>query len=101
MPRWTSCIKGHDSNRAAIALLICALAVPGAQAPAPPKPTVPEAKLSSREHALKDIARMKELAGEIRKEFDQSKQHVLSMKTLERLEEIEKLSKETRGRLAR
>lgn len=44
---------------------------------------------------------MKELAGEIRKEFDQSKQHVLSMKTLERLEEIEKLSKETRGRLAR
>lgn len=100
MPRWTSCIKGHDSNRAALAFLICALAAPAAQAPAPLKPPA-AAKQADREHALKDIERMKDLAGEIRKEFDQSKQHVLSIKTLERLEEIAKLSRETRGRLSR
>jgi hypothetical protein len=51
--------------------------------------------------ALKEVARMKELARGVREELEENKQHVLSLKTLERLEEIERLSKDVRARLRR
>lgn len=44
---------------------------------------------------------MRELTGEVKEELEQTKQHVLSLKALERLEEIMKLSRETRRRLRR
>lgn len=44
---------------------------------------------------------MKELAREIREELEENKQHVLSLKALERIREIERLSKDVRARLRR
>ena len=44
---------------------------------------------------------MRELAREIRTELEGNQQHILSIKNLERLEQIEKLSREVRGRLRR
>jgi len=86
MPTWTSRIKGHDSNE-----------------PPPQRGKAAELERRAKEHAeiLKSIARMRELTGELKEELEQTKQHVLSLKALERLEEIMKLSSETRRRLRR
>lgn len=50
---------------------------------------------------MAEVARMKELARGIRQDLEENKQHILSIKSLERLEEIEKLVREVRARLRR
>jgi hypothetical protein len=48
-----------------------------------------------------DAARMAELAAEIRDELERSDSHVLSVKTLKKIEDVEKLARAIRGRLRR
>jgi hypothetical protein len=86
MPTWTSRIKGHDSSE---------------PPPRKDKLSAAERRALQFAEARKEVGRMRELAGELREELEEKKYHALSIKALERLEEIEKLSKDVRGRLRR
>jgi hypothetical protein len=86
MPTWTSRIKGHDSSD---------------PPPRKAKLTAAERRKQDHEAALEQIARMREIVRELGEELEENKQHVLSIKALERLEEIDKLSQDTRARLRR
>jgi hypothetical protein len=50
---------------------------------------------------LDDATSMAKLAEEVREELDKDDRYVLSLKTLKNLDDIEKLSKNIRGRLKR
>jgi hypothetical protein len=50
---------------------------------------------------LKDLEEMLNLIEAVRKDLEQNEHHVLSLKTLRQLEEIEKLSRRIRGRIKR
>lgn len=53
------------------------------------------------EQNMKDIKQMQKLVEEVRDEMEKNDRHVLSMGNLKKLEEIEKLSKQVRGRMRR
>ncbi|MCL4841198.1 MAG: hypothetical protein KJZ79_05135 [Bryobacteraceae bacterium] len=86
MPRWTSRINDQDSSAS------------GAKKA---KPTAEERRAAEHAEARKGVERLRALARELREELEETKYHALSLKALDRLEEIEKLSREVRGRLRR
>ena len=82
------------------------------QAPRPPDPDsvvqLPNGKSQSEEMLkldhkknLEDAAAMAKLAQEVSEDLEKDDRYVLSLKTLKKLEDIEKLSKAIRGRLKR
>jgi len=50
---------------------------------------------------LNDAAQLAKLSGEIKEELEKSDPFVVSLKTVKKLEDVEKLSKDIRGRLKR
>ena len=83
------------------------------QEPADPKdrtppPRMPNGSLQSEEilkveHAasLKDSARLKQLSDELAVDLEKNNRHVVSMQTLKKLDEMEKLVKRIRNRMKR
>jgi hypothetical protein len=51
------------------------------------------------EKSLKDAAQMQKLTEEVRAELEKNDRHVLSIGTLKKLDEIEKIVKRMRGRM--
>ena len=82
-----------------------------AQQPSVPEPL--DAKLPSgksqreeilkadHERSLKDVAEMVKLSGELQIELEKNDRHVVSVTSLKKLDEIEKITKRIRGRLKR
>lgn len=109
MPILTSCIKGHAS-KALLAVLFLALAA--GQPPAPvtrpedePK-KLPDGRLVSElmrkqdyKDNLADLDEIKKLTEVVREDLEKSQGHVLSIKSLKNLGEVEKLSRRIRGRM--
>jgi hypothetical protein len=56
---------------------------------------------ADHEKSLEDAAKLIELTEELKIELEKNDRHVLSVSTLKKLEEIEKLSKRIRSRLKR
>ena|GEM_PF-5798286 len=48
---------------------------------------------------LKDLERMRKILDSVRKELDETKGHILSIKALKELEELERLSRRVRDRM--
>jgi hypothetical protein len=96
--------------RVFIAILVAFVAVAAAQAPQAPDADVklPSGK-SQREEILKadhqksldDAAELAKLTEELRIELEKNDRHVVSVRTLKTLDEIEKLARRIRGRLKR
>ncbi len=97
---------------AGLALTLTPLGTPQARAPhqlnpvpdsgAPPpdgKSQQDEILKSDRERDLKDAARLVELAEQLKQELEKNDRHVLSMSSLKKTEEIEKLAKRIHSRL--
>lgn len=109
MPTLTSCIKSHAS-KALAAALFCGL-LWAQQTPRPGRPEdepkrLPDGRLVSEivrrqdhKNNLEDLGQMKMLLETVREELDKSEGHVLSIKSLKNLEEIEKISRRIRGRM--
>jgi hypothetical protein len=90
------------------------LPLAAAQAPYPARPgaeepkKLPDGRLQSEailkedyEKNLKDLEQMRSLTGEIEEELKKNDRHVLSLKALKNLEEIEKVSRRIRQRMKR
>jgi hypothetical protein len=56
---------------------------------------------ADHEKSLKDAAKLAQLSEELQIELEQNDRHVLSVSSLKKLEEIEKLAKRIRSRLKR
>jgi hypothetical protein len=96
-----------------ILLALFAFALVGQQPPLipPPPGTTPDVQLpngkSQHEEILKmehkknleDAAAMAKLAEEVSEDLEKDDRYVMSLKTLKKLDEIEKLAKAVRGRL--
>jgi len=114
MPRFTSFIRNQSSKAFAIALFLAlcggAAQYPGSphrQDPDEPK-KLPSGKSQSEEilkadheSNLKDLAQIRKLAEGIEEDLKKNDRHVLSLKALKDLDEIEKLSRKIRGRMRR
>ena len=80
--------------------------VPAGQAPARPSDTLPDGR-SQPEEILKqdhkknlaDAAAMAKLAEEVSEDLEKDDRFIYSLKTMKKLDEIEKLTKSIRGRL--
>src|SRR5579872_1942427 len=91
------------------AFLLCAAASPAALAPATPPqedPRLPNGKSqkdeilkAEREDNIKDAARLVEMAESLKADLEKGDRFVLSMDTLRKTDDIEKLVKKIRGRL--
>jgi len=115
MPKWTSRITGHHNNPLPLALLFTLLAGSVfAQQPFPSRPgeeppkKLPDGRLQSEvllkeDHKknLADLAKIRELANSIEDELKRGDRHVLSLKALKDLEEIEKIARRVRQRMKR
>jgi len=99
-----------------LAALLLAVALPLAagQPPYPVQPStnepkkLPDGRLQSEailkedfKENLKDLDQMRTLVGAIEDDLKKNDRHVLSLKSLKNLEEIEKLSRRVRGRMKR
>lgn len=97
---------------AGLALTLTALGTPQARAPhqlnpvpdsaAPPpngKSQQDEILKSDHERDLKDATQLVELAGQLKQELEKNDRRVLSMSSLKKTEEIEKLAKRIHSRL--
>lgn len=56
---------------------------------------------ADHEASLKDMDTLRKLAEEVKIEMEKNDRHILSVATLKKLDEIEKLSKRIRGRMKR
>lgn len=56
---------------------------------------------ANHEANLKDLERMRNILDSVREELEKTKGHVLPIKALKDLEELEKLSRRVRGRMRR
>lgn len=115
MPTWTSRITRHHSNAfAALLLLFTLLPAAGAQQPFPQRPgeeeprKLPDGRLQSEvilkedhQRNLKDLDEIRSLAAAVQDELKKNDRHVLSLKALKSLDEIEKLSRRIRQRMKR
>jgi hypothetical protein len=105
----------HWFGLCALALLLCAAAPPGTPQAGrhgpPPPPTdmkLPNGKSqqeeilkADHEKDLKDAAQLVELAEQLKEELEKNDRHVLSVSSLKKTEDIEKLAKRIRSRLRR
>jgi hypothetical protein len=109
MPTLTSCIKGHASKAVGAALfaaLLCAQPpIPTTRTEDEPK-RMPDGRLLSEmvrkqdfKDNLEDIEQMKRLLDTVKDELEKSEGHILSIRSLKNLEEIEKLTRRVRGRM--
>ncbi len=76
--------------------------------PEPERPRLPNGKSMQEEilkadfeKTLKDASELLDLAEQLKEELEKNDRHVLSVSTLKKTEEIEKLSKRIRSRLRR
>ena len=83
------------------------LALPQAE-PRREEPTLPNGKSqqeeilkAEHEQNLKDAAQLVEMAGQLKEDLEKNDRHVLSVSTLKKTDEIEKLVKRIRSRLRR
>lgn len=94
-----------------LALTLAVLALFGFQREdptAPPPVRMPNGSLQSdlilkADHAasVKDAARLKQLSEELAADLEKNDRHVVSMQTLKKLDEMEKIVKRVRGRMKR
>jgi hypothetical protein len=97
---------------AALAMALTPPAAPQARPPHPIAPsegdttTLPNGKSqqdeilkADHEKDLKDAAQLIELAGQLKEELEKNDRHVLSLSSLKKTEEIEKLAKRIHSRL--
>jgi hypothetical protein len=93
-----------------LAAFLCAilLVLAHAQDPTHDDVRMPDGKLQANEilkfeheRNLRDAAELARLSAEIRDDFEKGDAHVLSVKTLNKLDDVEKLAKNIRGRLRR
>lgn len=111
MPMFTSCIKFQDISRFLLVLALsaaaaCAQEFPPDRSRLPAR--LPDGRLQSEailkaghQQNMKDLDEMLNLLEAVRKELEQNEHHVLSLKALKQLEEIEKLSRRVRSRIKR
>jgi hypothetical protein len=95
----------------AFAFTLPASSIP--QFPEPPDQPAPEIKLPNgksqreailkeeHEKTLRDVARIQKLAGELKTDLEKSDFHILSVSSLKKTEEIEKLARQVRNRMRR
>ena len=105
----------HTNWRWAIPLVVllagltpAALPQRGGGAPSPAETRLPNGRLQSDaiakaeyEANLKDAAALSDLARDLRLDLEKSDRYVLSIATIKKTDEIEKLAKRIRGRLRR
>jgi hypothetical protein len=103
----------HYAGIALLALVLTPLVAPQIHPPhpLPPKPddtTLPNGKSqqeeilkADHERDLKDAAQLIELAEDLKKELEKNDRHVLSISSVKKTEEIEKLAKRIRSRIVR
>jgi hypothetical protein len=96
---------------ASLALALTPLVAPQSRPPRQPPTTVDEAPLpngksqqdeilkADHERDLKDAAQLIELAEQLKQELEKNDRHVLSISSLKKTEEIEKLAKRIHSRL--
>lgn len=113
MPMPTSFIKVQSSRRFLAPLFALAAAFGAQQLPSPPPgreepKRLPDGRLWSEalikanyEANLKDLERMRKILDAVQEEIEQSKGHVLSLKALKELDELERISKRVRDRMRR
>jgi len=77
------------------------LADDGPSAPPEHKPQQDEILKADHEQDLKDAAHLLALAEELKKDLEKNDRHVLSIATVKKVDEIEKLAKHIRGRIVR
>lgn len=65
------------------------------------KPQQDEILKADHEQDLKDAAHLLALAGELKKDLEKNDRHVLSISTVKKVDEIEKLAKHIRTRIVR
>jgi len=90
---------------AAFAVLALPQVEPRQEPPAPPLPNgksqQEEILKAEHERNLKDAAQLVEVAGQLKEDLEKNDRHVLSLATLKKTDEIEKLVKRIRSRLRR
>lgn len=119
MPKLTSRIRRHHSSGVALALALLlafgTLLASGQDPldfPTPPKEEepkrLPNGQLQSEailkdEHKknLQDLEKMNQLVSDVKTEVEKNDGHVLSLGSVKKLEEVEKLAKRIRGRMLR
>jgi hypothetical protein len=91
---------------AALALAAALASPQGRRREEPEPPRLPSGKSqqeeilkAEHERNLKDAAQLAQMSEDVKKELEKDDRHVLSMATLKKLEEIEKLARRMRGRL--
>ncbi len=109
----TSFIRVQSSRRLLAPLIALAAALGAQQLPAPPPEReepkkLPDGRLwseavikANHEANLKDLERMRKILDSVQEELEQSKGHVLSIRALKDLEELERISKRVRDRMRR
>lgn len=117
MPTFTSFIRIQSTKLALCALLAAAPPPAGGQLPELPSPhgrqqedekRLPNGKLQSEEilkanyeENLKDLEKLRTTAETIEQELRKNKGHVLSLKSMRDLDEIDRLTRRIRGRMKR
>ena len=94
--------------RVSLLILLAALFAPAQLPTQPPEPRLPDGRsqkeeILKAEHAksLEDAGELMKLAEELKIDLEKNDRHVVSVGTLKKLDEIEKLAKRIRGRLKR
>jgi len=95
-------------------LLVIGAWLAAAQPPAPPNPNDPQILRTpdgrnrtdmilkaDHEASLKDVEQMRKLLDEVKMDMEKNDRHALSLGTLKKLDEIEKLTKRIRTRMRR
>jgi hypothetical protein len=90
-------------------LALCGQVRPPAERPEPPEETrLPNGKLQrdeilkvEYEKSLEDSRELSRLADELKADLEKNDRYVLSIQTIKKTEEIEKLAKRIRGRMKR
>src|SRR5689334_17516691 len=93
------------------ALVLCLTALASGQTPRPPEPPDPrlpngrsqkeEILKADHEKSLTDADELMKLSEELKIDLEKNDRHVLSVATLKKLDEMEKLVKRIRGRMKR
>lgn len=112
MPTLTSCITRQFSKRCAVALCAAALCAqpPDIRRPSDPEPDLrlPNGKSQKEEilktdydENLRDLEKIRKLTEGVESDLRKNDRHVLSLKALKDLDEIEKITRRVRNRMRR